>query len=178
MLYPAPLRDLLIELAAAGLFRAKWTSKIHEEWIVALLKQRPDLERAKLERTRDLMNDAVPDCLIEDYEELIPSISCPDRDDRHLIAAAIKGHCPAIVTLNVRDFPLESVSPYNIEIQHPDNFIIRLLEMDEEAVLSAARTCRERLRKPPLSAESYLEALARCSLPLTVAKLAKFESMI
>jgi hypothetical protein len=32
-LYPAPLRDILMEMAALELFRAKWTDRIHEEWI-------------------------------------------------------------------------------------------------------------------------------------------------
>lgn len=178
MLYPAPLRDLLIELASAKLFRAKWTSEIHEEWIVALLKQRPDLERAKLERTRDLMNDSVLDCLIEGYEARIPTVDCPDPNDRHLIAAAIEGHCSAIVTFNVKDFPPQCVSPYDLDILHPDEFIIDLLGLDQAAVLLAARRCRERLRRPALSAQAYISALARCSLPLTIAELTKFESVI
>jgi hypothetical protein len=59
-LYPAPLRDILMEMSAMGLFRAKWTEKIHEEWISNLLLNRRDLTREKLERTRDLMNEAVP----------------------------------------------------------------------------------------------------------------------
>lgn len=45
VLYPAPLRDLLMHLALTGLFKAKWTNEIHEEWIRNLLKQRSDLTR-------------------------------------------------------------------------------------------------------------------------------------
>lgn len=29
---PAPLRDLLIRLATADLFAARWTEEIHDEW--------------------------------------------------------------------------------------------------------------------------------------------------
>lgn len=64
VLYPAPLRDLLMELAGTGLFRARWTDEIHTEWIENLLKNEPHRERARLERTRDRMNAAVLDCLI------------------------------------------------------------------------------------------------------------------
>lgn len=32
VLYPAPLRDLLIWLGMSGCFRARWTTQIHEEW--------------------------------------------------------------------------------------------------------------------------------------------------
>ncbi|MEN6493880.1 MAG: hypothetical protein ABFD16_06270 [Thermoguttaceae bacterium] len=73
VLYPAPLRDLLMELAATGLFRAKWSDEIHEEWIRNLLQNRTDLRREQLERTRKLMNASVLDCLVTGYKELIPA---------------------------------------------------------------------------------------------------------
>jgi hypothetical protein len=50
VLYPAPIRDLLVELARTGLFRAKWTARIHMEWIEAICRQRPEIDRARLER--------------------------------------------------------------------------------------------------------------------------------
>ena len=42
ILYPAPLRDLFIRLAQAGLVRARWTDTIHEEWIRNVLKDTRD----------------------------------------------------------------------------------------------------------------------------------------
>jgi hypothetical protein len=32
-----------MRLALTGLFRAKWSAAVHEEWIGALLRRRPDL---------------------------------------------------------------------------------------------------------------------------------------
>jgi hypothetical protein len=64
VLYPAPLRDLLMWLALSGLFQAKWTEKIHQEWISNVLKNRPDLTLAQLNRTKDLMNRHVRDALV------------------------------------------------------------------------------------------------------------------
>jgi predicted nucleic acid-binding protein len=112
-----------MELAAMGLFRAKWTDQIHEQWISALLRNRPDLERSKLERTRSLMNAVASDCLVTEYEGLIPSINCPDPDDRHVIAAAIKGKCAVIITFNLDHFPADELRKYDMEGQHPDEFI-------------------------------------------------------
>ena len=71
VLYPAPLRDLLLRLALTDLFRARWTERIHEEWTRSVLKDRPDLTAQQLQRTRELMNLAVPDCLVIGYEGLI-----------------------------------------------------------------------------------------------------------
>lgn len=88
VLYPAPLRDLLMHLSLSGLFRARWTNEIHEEWINNLLEQRPDLNRIQLERTRALMNTHILDALVENYETLTPKLSLPDPHDRHVLAAA------------------------------------------------------------------------------------------
>ena len=78
VLYPAPLRDFLMHLALTDLFAARWTDRIHEEWIRALLGKRPDLTREQLERTRELMNAHVRDCLVTEYETLIESLHLLD----------------------------------------------------------------------------------------------------
>ena len=43
VLYPAPLRDLLIRLAMTGLFRALWTDDILDEVFRNILEDRPEL---------------------------------------------------------------------------------------------------------------------------------------
>lgn len=105
VLYPAPLRDLLMHLAVTDLFRARWTEAIHEEWIRNLLRDRPDLTRDKLERTRDLMNAHVRDCLVIGYESLIPALTLPDPEDRHVRAAAVRCGADVIVTFNPEALP-------------------------------------------------------------------------
>ena len=71
VLYPAPLRDLLMRLALTDLYRARWTDMIHDEWTRNVLKQRPDLKAEDLERTRSLMNAHVRDSLVTEFEHLI-----------------------------------------------------------------------------------------------------------
>ena len=102
---------------------------MHEEWITALLRNRPDLSREKLERTRMLMDKHAPDALVTGYEDLIEGLHLPDRDDRHVLAAAIRGRADVIVTANVRDFPADTLTPFEIEAQHPDEFIAHLLDL-------------------------------------------------
>jgi PIN domain len=108
VLYPAPLRDVLLELATTDVYRAKWSSAINEEWINALMRNEPHRDRAALERTRALMDRATRDCLLEGYEALIPSLLLPDPNDRHVLAAAITGRCDVIFTANLKDFPTAS----------------------------------------------------------------------
>jgi hypothetical protein len=47
VLYPAPLRDLLMRLGLCGRFRARWSRQIHDEWKRNLLLNRPQLTRAQ-----------------------------------------------------------------------------------------------------------------------------------
>nr|WP_241824637.1 MULTISPECIES: hypothetical protein [unclassified Salinivibrio] len=77
-------------LSNTGLFRARWTEQIHDEWIRNLRRNNPDVDPERLERTKQLMNAHVPDCLIEGYEPLVDGLTLPDVDDRHVVAAAIK----------------------------------------------------------------------------------------
>ena len=90
VLYPAPLRDLLVRLAMSGIVRARWTDEILDEVFRNLLEDRPDLDQARLQRTRELMNAAVSDVLVEDYHPLIDTLDLPDPHDRHVLAAAIR----------------------------------------------------------------------------------------
>ena len=82
VLYPAPLRDLLMHLALTGLYRARWSNLIHDEWTRNVLASRPDLTPAQLLRTRQLMDAHVRDSLVTGFEPLIPSIDLPDPDVR------------------------------------------------------------------------------------------------
>ena len=139
VLYPAPLRDLLMRLALTDLFRARWTEDIHEEWIRSLLEARPDLRREQLERTRELMNANVRDCLVAGYRSLIPGLELPDPDDRHVLAAAIRASASVIVTFNLRDFPAAQLEQYGAEAQHPDEFVVHLVGLNQAKVCAAAR---------------------------------------
>jgi predicted nucleic acid-binding protein len=101
VLYPASVRDLLIRLARTGLFRARWTERILDECFRSIVVGRPDLE-GKLDRTRRLMEAAVPDALVSGFESLAEKLTLPDADDRHVLAAAIRSGAQVIVTANLK----------------------------------------------------------------------------
>lgn len=173
VLYPAPLRDLLMQLALTDLYRARWTDDIHDEWIRNLLKNRPDLNLEQLTKTKQLMNAHVRDCLVEGYQSLIPCLQLPDPNDRHVLAAAIRCQAGVIVTFNLQDFPSDVLEPYEIEVQHPDEFLKHLLDLCAEDVCSAAELCRKRLKNPPRTRSQYLDTLLKQGLPQAVATLRK-----
>lgn len=171
VLYPAPLRDFLLYLALTDLFRPHWSEQIHAEWMRNLLAKRPDLAQTQLERTRYLMDKAVPDCLVTGFENLIDQLQLPDPDDRHVLAAAIHCQASAIITFNLHDFPATSLTPYGIEALHPDDFVQRIAELDTEAVFSAARQQRLALKRPAKTVREFLDTLAAQGLKKTVVLL-------
>ncbi len=82
VLYPAPLRDFLLRLAATNLYKPKWTDEIQQEWISNLLINRPALSESKLRKTVKAMNTAFPDASVKGYRSLIKDLTLPDKDDR------------------------------------------------------------------------------------------------
>jgi PIN domain len=178
VLYPAPMRDLLMELAVTDLFKAKWTADIHREWIEALLRNEPKRDRTVLERTRDLMDKATRDCLVTGYEVLIPTLTLPDKDDRHVLATAIVGRCDVIVTQNLKHFPDKTLTAFGIEAQHPDEFLSNHLNLAPGVFCSAVRKVRGRLKNPIYSVEEYLGNLAQQGLVATVADLGQFSGLL
>lgn len=178
VLYPAPLRDLLMHLAMADVYRAKWTNEIHEEWISNVLLNRSDLKREFLERTRIKMNTHVSDCIVENYQHLIPSLILPDLNDRHILAAAIYSDASHIVTYNLKDFPEKILSKYDIEALHPDEFLVNLLGVSEEKVCVAIKNHRTSLKNPPKTIEQYLATLQAQLLKGFVEKLSDYIEFI
>lgn len=164
VLYPAPLRDLLVRLAVTGLFRARWTNDIHEEWTRNVLKDRDDLSAEQLKRTCQLMDSAVPDCLVSGYEPLIDNLELPDPEDRHVLAAAIRTNAEIIVTFNLRDFPSERLEDFDIYAQHPDVFISNLYDLSPQTVVAVAKQQRACLTRPPYSPEEFISTLQRNQL--------------
>jgi hypothetical protein len=167
VLYPAPLRDILIETARSGVYRARWTEQIHDEWTRNLLLRRPELA-APLNRTRRLMNQAVEGCLVTGFEGRIEGISLPDPGDRHVLAAAV--HCGAdtIVTVNLKDFPETVLRRYGVAARHPDEFLLDHFGREPVKLVMAARAVRLRLRNPARTVDEYLTTLEIQGLRLFV----------
>ncbi len=178
VLYPAPLRDLLVGLATTDLFRARWTDHIHEEWIRNLLSDRPDITRERIQRTRMFMDCAVQDCLVHGYESLMNGLELPDPNDRHVLAAAIRAHAEVIVTFNQKDFPQDVLQEFGIFTEHPDDFVVNLIDLNQAAVVTIARDQRARLKNPPRSAKEFLDNLRNQGLTRTVSFLERMVDFI
>jgi hypothetical protein len=159
-------------MALTDLFRVRWTDRIHDEWIGNLVAAGHDAH--KLARTRRLMNEAIPDCLIEGYASLVESVALPDPDDRHVLAAAITGGVDVIVTANVKHFPERVLEPYGVEAQHPDDFVTYQFDLNPGRYCTAIKAMRARLKNPPYTVEQFLQCFEKLRMPQTVQRLRYF----
>ena len=172
VLYPIATADALVSLAVAGLFTAKWTVAIENEWLAVAENRHPDLV-GRFTTRRDAMRDAVLDWEVkaEGWKALAHSLSLPDPNDVHVLAAAIAGHADCIVTANLKDFPASVLEVYGLVALHPDDFIVAQLDLDLYVALGAFKAMRERKRNPTYSSEEFATAMERNGLVATAERL-------
>jgi hypothetical protein len=172
VLYPVAICDALIEVAATGIYAPKWTARIDDEWLRNLAKDK-GLPEERFHVRRDLMHEACPDWEVpeEAWTSLESGINLPDRDDRHVLAAALAGHADCIVTQNLKDFPASVLEPFGITALHPDEFLLHQLELEPLFVLPAFKAMRARLKNPLFTPEAFAESMNKNGLVQTAAFL-------
>jgi hypothetical protein len=171
ILYSAFLRDVLLRLAGAGLFRPYWSERIHEEWTRNLLAHRPDLGPARIARTRASMDAYFPDALIGGHEGFEAAFEGVAREDRHVAAAAQTAGAEYIITHNIRDFPAESLRPHGLRAVDADEFVWMLVRQDAMLTRAALEAHRLALRHPPLDVQEYRAAFILNGLSRSAALL-------
>ncbi len=179
VLFPVAVCDSLLSVAVTGLFAAKWTRRIEDEWIRSLEKKY-DRPPGTFDTRRDAMRDACPDWEVPEqaWAPLEQGLQLRDADDRHVLAAAIAGHADCVVTANLRHFPADELEPFGIEAIHPDDFLVAQLDLDQVAVLSAFKEQRSRLKKGSYTPEAFADGLERNGLVATAQRIRDAAALI
>lgn len=81
------------------------------------------------------VREAFPDAEVTGYESLLPALT-NDEKDRHVLAAAIRGDCPLLITFNLKHFPAEALKPWGICASHPQDYLLVLYEMEPGQVMA------------------------------------------
>ena len=178
VLYPAGIRDILIQPAVHDLYRPKWTPDIFEEWLRIDSRLRTTHDPTKVKRTQQQLDSFFFNARINHYEHKIDGLHLPDSNDRHVLAAAIHGECDFIVTRNRRDFPDEVLDPYGIEALTPDEFLLTLFRENPDEFTDSVRAVLAKLKNPPYSVEEYLHKRMQDGLVNTVKELRNFAHLL
>jgi len=161
VLYPAHLCDTLLRLAERQLYRPLWSADILQE----LERNLAEVVAADAAAYRvGEMKRAFPDAAVSGYGQLVGSMTC-DPKDRHVLAAAARANAAAVITFNVSDFPPQSTEPLEIDVIHPDDFLLDLADLAREIVRDEIGRQAEANRRSPRTVDELAEALERGGVP-------------
>lgn len=165
VLYPNALRDTLLRIAEDGVYQPLWSEKILDELHGVL-----ERKGRRADYVVQCIREAFPEAMVSGWESLEGSVT-NDPKDRHVLAAAIRGHADVIVTANLSDFPSKSLEGFDVEVQHPDVFLCYELEFAPKAIIQvlfeqAADTGKQGY--PQLTVYEVLDALERCGVNVFV----------
>ncbi len=164
VLFPFRMRDILLRFHHAGLFQARWTGRILDEWTRNLLDWKPHLEHS-IRSQRRAMAEHFADALVTGHEPLVGTLDLPDPDDRHVLAAAIRCGARYIVTDNLTDFPEEVLAGFDIEAIAADAFLSQIVELNPSKALAVLRTLRKHYSNPPFTPSEFVLDLNAKGLP-------------
>lgn len=172
VLVPSRARDVLLEIASTGAHRPLWSTEILAELDrtlrVLLAKRGASAEEidAYLTRLFRQMRITFPDALVTEWEEVVPIIHLPDRDEPHVVAARV-GQADVIVTDNLADFPPAAL-PASITRQSLDDFLLDIFDLHPRQVVTAVRVIAGRTGKsgPRMTASEIAAYLSTHGIPL------------
>ena len=160
-IYPAYLRDTLLRLAAAETYRPLWSAHILDE-LRSLLIDRIDV--ASADQIFDAMTRHFPDALVTGYESLIPAMTNHPKD-RQVLAAAVRANADAIVTFNLDDFPATATDPLEIDVLHPDAFLLNQIDLVPQRVLHVLDEQVVGYARPAMDLYGLAGTLSRAGCP-------------
>ena len=162
VLVPIVSADVLLRLAEAALYRPLWSSRVLEELEYVLLELHPKLaDGGKAAKRIAAMHASFPDATVEHWQPLENTLVLPDPDDRHVLAAAIRGRADVIVTNNAQDFPAEMLKPLGLDTKSLDDFLLDQLDLAPSQTLTVLHELALAAQRPPLDVHDVLTALAR-----------------
>jgi hypothetical protein len=173
VLYPFHLRNIVVQIAVDRLVDARWSDEIHDEWIRNLVADVPGIPIERLQITRKLMNDALPDATVTGYRAHLEAITLPDPDDPHVVAAAIAAGASVILTWNLRDFPTKELKKHGLVRQTPDVFLTDLYDKAPDLALASLANARRNLGKTRISAPEFIHILQNQKLTQLATRAAK-----
>ena len=150
----------MVQLGVGAIIAPRWTARIQAVWIGNLVAAGKVPEKRSL-LTRDLTSRLLPAAQVQGWEAHMESLSLPDPDDRHVLAAALAAGAETSLTMNLRDFPASALTAHGVTAVHPDNFLCKLHDADPDLLQASTEAAQANLGRGTLSVAAYLDVLDR-----------------
>jgi predicted nucleic acid-binding protein len=170
VLHPAILMGSLLWLAAERLYRPIWSDTILDEWQRSLEKRFGEGDES-IKTKRQLIESQFPEARVEPPEALFDCLKLPDKNDRHVLSAALVAKADAIITTNLKHFPAEICDPLDVEIIHPDKFLVNAIDLEPERALKAFQKQRAMMKKSGIKPEEFVQRFEKSGLTQTHERL-------
>lgn len=157
VIYPLDVRDVLLWFAYFDLYTPKWSKTIFSELEEVMLRK--GIARETITKQMGRMQEAFPDAMVHNYEELIGQLTLPDSKDCHVLAAAIKANANLIVTNNLKDFDQGYLSKFGLSAKSPDDFITDTIDLNQDRAVEAFNEMVANRTNPPLDQYQVLDIL-------------------
>jgi predicted nucleic acid-binding protein len=164
VLYPTVLREILMGVAAAGLYEPVWSERILREWVLATAKIGPGaMVIAEGEAT--VLRANFPRAMQKPQAEIEAKLALPDANDLHVLAVAISSHADAIVTFNAVDFPRPILAEFGLDRRDPDGFLWEIFSRHPEKVAEIVEQVRARAELLSTQPMPIRKLMKRVQLP-------------
>lgn len=137
VIYPTVMRQMVLGVAAEGVFTPFWSARIVEEWLRAVRKLGPEGE-AQAQAEAAMLALRWPEAQIRYPPSLEARLWLPDPADEHVLAAAIAGSVDVILTLNAKDFPRNILAEEGLSRTDPDGFLHGIWQAQPDLVAEVA----------------------------------------
>lgn len=162
IIYPVIIRDILFWFAHYDLYTPKWSENIFDEWKKVMMEKGISSDDA--DKRISKANIAFPDALVQNYQGLIDKLDLPDKDDRHVLAAAIKTNANIIVTNNLKDFPEEYLQSFSLSAKSADDFLTDIIDLNQEQAVASFREMVLNKKNPKQDEFDVLKQLRNAGL--------------
>lgn len=165
VLFPAVLRDVVLEFAMHGLLQPLWTREILAETAASLIRANRKTKQGASRLVAELQR-VFPGSNILGYEHQTQMNLCADPKDEHVLGAALHSKADALVTFNLKDFPSDLFESFGIELSHPDALLTNAFDTNPQASCQALGGLLGYYELPPKLAEDLAERLVRSQVPI------------
>lgn len=122
------MREVVLGAAEVGLFDARWSSRILEEWARAARKIGPQGEMIARGEIATIQA-RFPRASVKILQGVEARLWLPDPNDIHVFAAAVSCSADAIMTMNAKDFPRNELAEQSVMRVDPDGFLTGLAQL-------------------------------------------------